>query len=79
MAIITQITNKIEIMYSGATASGYYNVPLIIMESGTTFSGLTLSGIAVCYYFNTLSGVGIQREKIGQLKDIALDCYNRMV
>lgn len=77
MAIITQITNKIEIMYSGATASGYYNVPMMILSSGTTFSGGVLSGVAVCYYFNTTSG--IQREKVAQLREIVLDCYNRMV
>ena len=76
MAIITQVTNKIEIMYSGATASGYYNVPVMIMTSGTTFSGSTISGVAVCYYFNTTSG--IQKEKVAQLVEIVLDCYNRM-
>jgi hypothetical protein len=77
MAIITQTTNKTEIMYSGAIASGYYNVPIIILSSGTTFSGGILSGIAVCYYFNNSSG--IQYEKVQQLRDMALDCYNRMV
>lgn len=77
MAIVTQITNKIEIMYSGATASGYYNVPIVILSSGTTFSGSTISGVAVCYFFNTTSG--IQREKVAQLREIVLDCYNRMV
>lgn len=77
MAIITKITNKIEIMYSGAIANEYYNVPIIIMSSGTTFSGAVISGTALCYYFNTISG--IQREKIEQLRAMVLDCYNRMV
>lgn len=77
MAIITQITNKIEIMYSGTTSSGFYNIPMIVMSSGTKFNGAVLSGIALCFYFNTTSG--IQKEKVGQLRDIVLDCYNRMV
>lgn len=75
--IVTQINNKTEIMYSGTTSSGYYNTPLIILSSGTTFAGGVLSGTAICFYFDNASGV--QREKIGQLRDMVLDCYNRMV